>query len=233
MVIVRLEGRAPGFRVVGRDLHHLCLLIAHRNRTGQTTPGPCGEKILQFLAVRNPSKCPLAATSRWTWAISSSGRLACFGAAVDHGVPQNMVSPVSCISAGLAHTCVLTQSGELSCYGDNTVGQCNIPANVGRVVAVAAGFYHTAAVKACGELICFGAPSSCNVPPGLGPVTAVAAGQQHTCVVTTNGQLACFGGNSRGQCEVPPNLGNVVAVAAGLSHTCAVQADGSLVPGTP
>ena len=238
MAIVRLrnqDGR-PGLRIHGLDLHHLSWLCAHKSRADQALPHNVAQNVLHFLRVRSQrhSECqsPVAATARSTYAISRNRQLVRFGAAVDGSVPLNLVRPVSCIAAGLAHTCVLMESGELCCYGNNSTGQCSVPANLGQVVAVTAGFYHTCAVKACGELVCFGSPGSCNVPPGLGPVAAVAAGQHHTCAVAGNGQLVCFGGNQRGQCDPPPNLGPVIAVAAGLSYTCAVKADGELEFGT-
>ena len=76
-------------------------------------------------------------------------------------------------------------SGELVCFGANDQGRCDVPADLGPVVAVAAGFGHTCAVKKDGELVCFGAndQGQRDVPDDLGPVVAVAAGWYHTCAM--------------------------------------------------
>ena len=122
-------------------------------------------------------------------------------------------------------------TGDLVCWGDNGHGQCDVPPDLGPVVAVAAGEFHTCPVKANGDLVCFGNNDcgQCDAPPDLGPVVAVAAGGFHTCAVKAMGDLVCFGDNHHGQCDVPLDLGPVVAVAAGTMHTRAVEANESLV----
>ena len=143
-----------------------------------------------------------------------------------------VVSPMP-LAAGAAHTCAVKANGDLACFGFNDEGQCDVPPDLGPVVAVAAGAAHTCAVKANGDLACFelNDDGQCDVPPDLGPgpVVAVAAGHMHTCAVKADGDLACFGLSDEGQCDVPPDLGPVVAVEAGAAHTCAVKANGDLV----
>ncbi|CAE7233570.1 UVR8 [Symbiodinium sp. CCMP2592] len=141
-----------------------------------------------------------------------------------------MVSAM-CRPTSVRYTCALNATGELVCFGDNQFYQCDVPPDLGPVVAMAAGGHHTCAVKASGELVCFGDNEfgQCDVPPDLGPVLAVAAGLRHTCAVKASGELVCFGDNQNGQRDVPPDLGPVLAVAAGLRYTCAVKASGELV----
>ncbi|CAE7255017.1 UVR8 [Symbiodinium natans] len=137
----------------------------------------------------------------------------------------------SAAAAGCDHTCPVKASGELMCFGLNDEDQCDVPTDLGPVVAVAAGGGHTCAVKASGELVCFGRNNEgqCDVPADLGLVVAVSAGAYHTCAVKVSGELVCFGWNLYAQCDVPAELGPVVAVAAGDYHTCAVKASGELV----
>ena len=134
------------------------------------------------------------------------------------------------IAGGTDYTCAVKANGELVCFGWNDFGQCDIPPDLGQVVAVAAGSQHTCAVKADGKLVCFGRNDNgqCDVPPDLGPVGAVAAGSTHTWAVKANGELVFFGFNVFVRCYVPPDLGPVAVAAVG-SHTCAVKADGDLV----
>ena len=124
---------------------------------------------------------------------------------------------VAPVAAGVGHICAIRADGELFCFGRNGDGQCDVPPDMGPVVAVAARNGHTCAVKANENLVCWGhnEDGQCDVPPNLGPVVAVAAGGFHTCAVKANGDLVCFGNHECGQCDAPPDLGPVVTVAAG------------------
>ena len=108
---------------------------------------------------------------------------------------------------------------------------CDVPTDLGPVLAFSAGDYHSCAVRTDGQLVCFGDNEfgQCDVPADLGPVFAVSAGEAHSCAERTDGQLVCFGGNEYGQCDVPADLGPVLAVSAGTSNTCAVRTYGQLV----
>ncbi|CAE7946021.1 UVR8, partial [Symbiodinium sp. KB8] len=129
------------------------------------------------------------------------------------------------------HTRAVSSDGQLVCFGFNCSGQCDVPTDLGAVVAASAGLDHTCAVRSDGQLVCFGVNGSgqCDVPTDLGAVVAVSAGVRHTCAVRSDGQLVCFGNNAFGQCDVPTDLGAVAAVSARDSHTCAVRSDGQLV----
>ena len=99
------------------------------------------------------------------------------------------------LAAGCDTTCAVQGDGMLKCFGSNECGQCDVPADLGPVVAVAAGWHHTCAVQSDGMLKCFGGNEfgQCDVPADLGPVVAVAAGRYHTCAVQSDGMLKCFG----------------------------------------
>ena len=46
------------------------------------------------------------------------------------------------------------------------LGQCDVPADLGPVLAVSAGSFHTCAVRADSQIVCFGrnADGQCDVP---------------------------------------------------------------------
>jgi alpha-tubulin suppressor-like RCC1 family protein len=89
------------------------------------------------------------------------------------GLGSNIVSS---IAAGEVHTCVLTKTGGMFCWGANTYGQLGDPSSVPGQVGIAQ-------------------PVS-----GLSSgVTAIAAGSQHTCAVLTGGVVECWGLNNGGQ----------------------------------
>ncbi len=119
------------------------------------------------------------------------------------------------ISTGLAHTCALTESGQVKCLGDNSYGQLGSGTHAdSRVLADVQGLKD--------------------------PVVAVRAGGYHTCALTTAGAVTCWGANEKGQLgnnlsyesTVPTAVsalpGGVKAISAGGSHTCALLADGTV-----
>jgi alpha-tubulin suppressor-like RCC1 family protein len=145
------------------------------------------------------------------------------GSPAPHPV-QGLGSGVAQISAGERHTCALTTSGGVLCWGaggrlgNDTFGASAIPVPVyglgSGVVQISAGESHTCAVTATGQALCWGFNDYGQL--GVNPVSYVAfrpeavsglssgvaqisAGAQHTCAVTTGGEALCWGYNYRGQ----------------------------------
>ncbi|MBS0556173.1 MAG: RCC1 repeat-containing protein [Proteobacteria bacterium] len=123
------------------------------------------------------------------------------------------------------HTCALSSTGAVTCWGYNGYGQLGDGSTAARttpvavsglgsgVAAIAAGFYHTCALTTAGAVKCWGRNdfgqlgngSTTNsatpvVVSGLGSgVAAIAAGAFHTCALTTAGAVKCWGYNGNGQ----------------------------------
>ncbi|MFO0569375.1 MAG: EGF domain-containing protein [Polyangiaceae bacterium] len=129
------------------------------------------------------------------------------------------------VSVGAGHTCVLTQSGDVRCFGRNQHGQL--------------GYGHSQNVGDDES------PSAAgNVDLG-GKAVAVAAGGEHTCVLLTTGNVRCFGLGVDGQLghgasqdigddETPSSVGDVplgvtvTKVVAGRDHTCVLTSAGNV-----
>jgi len=188
---------------------------------------------------------------------------------------QALLAPQPCpstgkrasLTAGYRHTCALTSSGGVKCWGDNGFGAIGVgdttprltPVNVTAlgtsVVAIAAGDYHTCALSATGAVKCWG----WNVYGGLGlgdttprytsvdvtalgtSVVGLTAGAMHTCALTALGAVKCWGLNSsNGELGLgdstnrltPTDLTalgtSIVALTAGSSHTCALTTAGTV-----
>ena len=129
------------------------------------------------------------------------------------------------LTAGYNHTCTITGSGAVKCWGGNDSGQLGdgtimlrrTPVDVigldAAVTSIAAGLFHTCAVTGNGGVKCWGSNyhgqlgdstqterfTPVNVIGLESGVTALAAGGNHTCALTTNGGVKCWGYNANGQ----------------------------------
>ncbi|MEM7129088.1 MAG: clostripain-related cysteine peptidase [Chloroflexota bacterium] len=130
------------------------------------------------------------------------------------------------IAAGASHTCVLTDNGEVSCWGYNFHGmgdgtendQYRTPIRIDGlgegVLAIAAGQYHTCVLDAQREVLCWGGNNGGELGVGTqwdtqrspqkvqrldSGVQALAASVANTCVISHDNKLYCWGGGQYGQ----------------------------------
>lgn len=154
------------------------------------------------------------------WGDNNSGQVGRGSTGGQYDVPQDvsgLASGVVAVSAGGYHSCAVTVTNGLKCWGDNSSGQ------LGRGTSGGAD----------------GTPQDVS---GLGNVVvAVSAGQLHTCAVMRDGSVACWGDNGFGQLgrgtvggqsatpqAVTGLASGAIALSAGGLHTCAVLVDGGL-----
>lgn len=172
-------------------------------------------------------------------ALTSDGTAYCWGAngsgELGDGTTAAQATPVKAgtgevkfisIGVGTSHTCGLATTGDIFCWGDNSLGALGSP-NSGGVTnqltpalvagglsftALAVGSNHSCAIATGGAAYCWGLNSSSQLGDGTviarDVPTAVAggktfrsisAGDGHTCAVTLASAAYCWGNDTFGQ----------------------------------
>lgn len=197
----------------------------------------------------------------------SDGTVKCWGAnfygALGNGTISNFVNhPVAvagittaiAVAAGGSHTCALTNSGGIQCWGNGGSGRLgngsfatrSTPAAVSSItnaVAISAGVTHSCALLATGSIKCWGwgasgalgngstATQSTPVDvQGITTATAISSSQDHVCALLTSGTVSCWGDGPGAGALTPQAVGgisNATAVGTGASHTCVVLSGGT------
>ncbi len=133
-------------------------------------------------------------------------------------------SLVETLSAGGDHTCVVTESGAVQCWGGDDEGQSSPPA--GRFTQVSADVHHSCGVTASGAAQCWGRNDYGQSSPPAGRFTQVSAGFFHSCGVTASSAVQCWGNDKFGQSSPP--AGRFTQVSAGALHTCGLTTSGAV-----
>lgn len=233
---------------VGSGSYHTCAFTSWSgdspyqcwggNDLGQLGKGTVGADQAAPAPVKNTFHSPplqwLVAGSLHTCALTPAGAVKCWGfnnvGQLGDGTNQTRTTPeqvvgmadgVTGLAAGDTHTCALTSTGGIKCWGWNNNGQLgngsnsssNTPVNVVGLTDIITGFAagrgHTCALTSAGGVKCWGennngqlgngSNSPSNTPvnvTGLATgVTAIAAAGDHTCALTAAGGVKCWGWN--------------------------------------
>lgn len=124
------------------------------------------------------------------------------------------LSDATAVSAGEKHSCALTGTGTVMCWGENDYGEIGDGSSTNRSSPVAVS--------------------------GLGGVIQLKAGSLHNCALLSTGTMKCWGGGLYGELgngatairRVPDNVSGLtgaVAISAGAHHTCALTSAGMMM----
>ena len=171
-------------------------------------------------------------------ALTTEGRIVAWR--INGGQEPPSLGPVAGIAAGDEHLLALMPDGTVVAWGDNSYGQCDVPAGLTGVVAVSGGSAHSLALTSDGTVLAWGAGLTNNpsdnadfgqsiVPPGLSNVVVVSAGGFHSMALRRDGTVVAWGEGT----TVPPGLNGVIAIAAGGWNSVAVVGGPVLTPPAP
>ncbi len=149
--------------------------------------------------------------------------------------PQNTITNAATnlvsFATGGRHCLALRPDGSVIACGNNTYGQCTVPATASNALAFAAGMYHSLALLPNGTVVAWGhnGVGQCTVPAAATNVIAIAAGDYHSLALRANGTVVAWGDNTYQQCSVPATATNIMALAAGPMHNLAIRSDGRVI----
>jgi alpha-tubulin suppressor-like RCC1 family protein len=284
---VEVSGLTSGVATIATSWEHTCALTAGggvkcwgANWDGQLGDGTTTDRHTPVdVSGLSSGVAAIAAGYEHTCALTTGGGVKCWGnnwyGQLGDGTTTGRTTPVevsglssggAAIATGGFHTCALTASGGVKCWGWNLYGQLGDGTTTDRTTpveasglssggaAIATGGFHTCALTASGGVKCWGANWYGQLGDGTitqrtmpvdvsglsSGVVAIAAGYYHTCALTAGGGVKCWGRNSYGQLgdetmtsrntpvDVSGLSSGVTAIAAGGEHTCALAAGGGV-----
>lgn len=210
-----------------------------RNDAGQLGDGSTANQFTAVSATGLGSDVAALALGRYhSCALTSVGGVKCLGNNMYGQLGDNtttsrftagdvfgLTSGVTALSAGQEHSCAVTNTGAVKCWGDNSYAQLGdnsfqkrlIPTDVVGLISgyalVAAGWAHTCAASTTGAVKCWGYNNygqlgdntiTLRQTPvdvvGLGSgINAITIGYAFTCGADTGGVIKCWGDNFWGQ----------------------------------
>jgi len=145
-----------------------------------------------------------------TCSVTTGGAVQCWGAngfgqlgdgtTDDRATPVGVVglsSGVSAVATGGGHSCALTTSGAVKCWGFNFGGQVGDGTTTARLTPV-------------------------DVKGLSSGVSAIAAGETHALALTSANNIVAWGANDSGATTVPGGLSSPLAIAASWHYSAAV-----------
>ncbi len=137
----------------------------------------------------------------------------------------------SSVSSGDAHSCAITQSGELRCWGMNNFGQLDAPTSAVDFVSVETSEVHSCAIDANMQAFCWGLNTNgqTNVPEPNTGFVSLELSAIVSCGTKESGETVCWSSVENVTNNIPENPAYTdLAIGEGAdpSQACGVTEDG-------
>jgi alpha-tubulin suppressor-like RCC1 family protein len=210
---------------------------AKGNGTAITTVDPILTISTTTTFAGGSQSCFIRGSTLWCWGLNDNYQLG-DGTTTNRPAPTQIgTAGWQSISLGTIHTCGVSTSSRLYCWGYNIYGRTGLGLTSGWTTAltqvgvatdwrnVDAGDIHTCATRTTGTLWCWGANTSGRTGLGLssGSTTTptqvgvatdwqnVSSADAHTCATKTTGTLWCWGSNSSGKTGLGTTSGSTLS----------------------
>jgi len=192
---VPVSGLASGVSMISAGQRHTCGVTSAGgakcwgyNFNGQVGDGTQSPRYAPVdVSGLTSGVAAVAAGSLHSCAVTTAGAVKCWGlnsqGQLGDGTTAQRLTPVAvsglsggvvAVVAGAAHTCALTSTGGVKCWGDNSRGQIGDGTTTQR-------------------------PAPVDVSGLASGVTAIAAGLSHTCALVAKVGVMCWGENNEGE----------------------------------
>ena len=240
-----ISGLDSGVISISAGYRHACAQLSNGtercwgdNATGQLGDGSTERRMTPVTVAGLNTIANIAAGGDFSCARMGSSGIKCWGSNSVGQLGDNepwyrnepvdvpgLGSGVKSITSGDLHTCAVTATGAVKCWGANASGQIGDGTTVNRTTPtavsgltsgasqVSAGLEHSCAVTAGGAVKCWGSNDEGQLGDGsydqhLTPVltvgltsgvTKVGVGARHSCARSNTGPPKCWGRNGEGQ----------------------------------
>lgn len=272
-VPVDVVGLSSGMIKISAGSYHICVLSSSgkmkcwgRNFYSQLGDGTILMRSIPINVVNTKNNISNIATGSWhTCNLDANGSVNCWGenywgelgdgTKIHRSTPGSVIGlpgGINYVATGRWHTCVLTSSNGVMCWGANNYGQLgdgtttqrSTPVDVvslsSGVSTIVGGWYHTCALMTNGGVKCWGANSTGQLGDGTttqqntpvdvvglsGDVIALTAGSEDTCAIIVGGSVQCWGRGNSTPSDVYGLESGVSDIATDYTHKCAVVSGG-------
>ena len=146
------DGVVHGWGPASLGAYYLSPLTSYTQQTGSVgAPGQYSRGLSDIVKIDSQFGLVIA--------LDDSGEVTVWGKPdMQNWVPQPDTLPtIVDVAAGKHHIVALGDDGVIYCWGNNKVGQCNVPAGLGRVNRIRASDYQSIAILDTGKVVVWGA----------------------------------------------------------------------------
>lgn len=171
----------------------------------------------------------ISAEAKHICMLSSNGNVICTGSTTYERRPtDDYTAKVSQVATSRYGTCVLTESNEVRCFGQNSDPKNNgintiTPTHT--VQTLTNGTENLCVLDDAGTILCTGNPTHALITqaPQGSNFTQLVMGAEHACALDRDNQVTCWGGNQLGEGTSPTQ--KFKRIAASHIHSCGITLD--------